>query len=71
LEDRATLLENINHCIATPRLSRDSSCVTYNRINTRTTIIDCTLTGSNQTLSLLLYTFYLSDTKAAISKCKP
>jgi len=47
LEDRATLLENVNHCVATPRLTRDSSCVADDGINTRATIVYWPFTSAN------------------------
>lgn len=67
----AALLPDVYNCIRTPSLSGDASSKTYNAINTRPTVIHRAFTSSKQLLCLLLYTAYLSDTRAAISKCKP
>ena len=66
----ATLLPEIYKSVATPSLPRSSSSKADNRINLRPTIIYGALTGSYKKFCLLLNTIYLSDTKAAISKCK-
>jgi len=66
----ATLLPEVYKSVAAPSLSRSSSSKAYNRINLRPTIIYGALTGSYKKFCLLLNAIYLSDTKAAISKCK-
>lgn len=67
----STFPPDIYNCIRTPSLSGNATSKTYNAINTRPTIIHRAFSRSKQSSCLLLYTTYLSDTSAAISKCKP
>ena len=68
---KATLLPQVYHRVATPSLPRDSSCVAYNGINTRPTIVYGAFPCANKFLCLFLYAaVYLSEQRAAMSKCK-
>lgn len=67
----AALLPDVYNCIRTPSLSGDAASKSYNAINTRPTVIHRAFACAKQLPRLLLYTAYLSDTSAAISKCKP
>ena len=56
---------------ATPSLTGLSPCLNYELIHFRATIVAALFTNANKRFDSFIYTAYLSEQRAAISKCKP